>query len=67
MQAEQRRRGKKEQDVSEPIWTELTQDLIPSKDIVLGLKGRELTLELSRESLTLKRKQIMKHWNTIWS
>ena len=30
IQAEQGRRGKKEQEVSESIRTELTQDLIPS-------------------------------------
>ena len=60
IQAEQGRRGKKEQEASESIRKELTQDSIPSKDLVLGLKGRELTFELSRAPLTWKRKQIMK-------
>ena len=40
----------------------LTQKLMPYHfRIILALKGRELTLELSRAPLTWKHKQIIKH------
>ena len=39
----------KEQEVSEPVWTELTQDLIPSKEILYQL------LQLNFGQVHLKR------------
>ena len=41
--AEKGRRGKKEQEVSESIRTELTQDLIPSQEILYQLKEQEVS------------------------
>ena len=43
IQAEKGRRGKKEQEVSESIRTELTQDLIPSQEILYQLKEQEVS------------------------
>ena len=40
---EKGRRGKKEQEVSESIRTELTQDLIPSQEILYQLKEQEVS------------------------
>ena len=43
IQAEKGRKGKKEQEVSESIRTELTQDLIPSQEIPYQLKEQEVS------------------------
>ena len=43
------RRGKKEQKVSETIWTELTQDLTPSQEILYQLKEQEVSESIRTE------------------
>ena len=62
IQAEEGRRGKKEQEVSETIWTELTQDLIPSQEILYQLKEQEVPepiwTELTQDLMSLKRDPI---------
>ena len=62
IQAEKGRRWKKEQEVSESIWTELTQDLIPSQEILYQLKEQEVSepiwTELTQELRFLSRDPI---------